>query len=216
MNLTIIGSGYVGLTTAPVLRKWATTCICVDNNAEKIRTLQSGSIPIYEPKLEELVKKNVAVGRLEFSPSIADSIAESEVIFIAVPTPPNTDGSVDLTYIEKVAREIAQVLQPEMGYKVIVDKSTVPVKTGEKVRQTIKRYAGTDVQFDIVSNPEFLREGCAVDDLLHPDPASSSAPTRNVPWTSSSASTSPSTRPFWKRTSTLRSSSSTPPTPSWP
>lgn len=111
----------------------------------------------------------MAVGRLEFSPSIADSIAESEVIFIAVPTPPNTDGSVDLTYIEKVAREIAQVLKPEMGYKVIVDKSTVPVKTGEKVRQTIKRYAGTDVQFDIVSNPEFLREGCAVDDLLHPD-----------------------------------------------
>ena len=109
------------------------------------------------------------MGRLEFSPSIAASIAESEVIFIAVPTPPNTDGSVDLTYIEKVAREIAQALQPEMGYKVIVDKSTVPVKTGEKVSQTIKHYAGPNVQFDIVSNPEFLREGCAVDDLLHPD-----------------------------------------------
>lgn len=169
MNLTIIGSGYVGLTTGTCFAEMGHHVICVDNNAEKIRTLQSGSIPIYEPKLEELVKKNVAVGRLEFSPSIADSIAESEVIFIAVPTPPNTDGSVDLTYIEKVAREIAQVLQPGMGYKVIVDKSTVPVKTGEKVRQTIKRYAGTDVQFDIVSNPEFLREGCAVDDLLHPD-----------------------------------------------
>ena len=169
MNLTIIGSGYVGLTTGTCFAEMGHHVICVDNNAEKIRTLQSGSIPIYEPKLEELVKKNVAVGRLEFSSSIADSIAESEVIFIAVPTPPNTDGSVDLTYIEKVAREIAQVLQPEMGYKVIVDKSTVPVKTGEKVRQTIKRYAGTDVQFDIVSNPEFLREGCAVDDLLHPD-----------------------------------------------
>ena len=169
MNLTIIGSGYVGLTTGTCFAEMGHHVICVDNNAEKIRTLQSGSIPIYEPKLEELVKKNVAVGRLEFSSSIADSIAESEVIFIAVPTPPNTDGSMDLTYIEKVAREIAQVLQPEMGYKVIVDKSTVPVKTGEKVRQTIKRYAGTDVQFDIVSNPEFLREGCAVDDLLHPD-----------------------------------------------
>ncbi len=135
----------------------------------KIRTLQSGSIPIYEPKLEDLIRKNVAVGRLEFSPDIASSIPQSDVIFIAVPTPPNTDGSVDLTYIEKVAREIAEVLKPEMGYKVIVDKSTVPVKTGEKVRQTIKRYAGPDVQFDIVSNPEFLREGCAVDDLLHPD-----------------------------------------------
>lgn len=169
MNLTIIGSGYVGLTTGTCFAEMGHHVICVDNNEEKIRTLQSGAIPIYEPKLEDLVKKNVAVGRLEFSPSIADSIAESEVIFIAVPTPPNTDGSVDLTYIEKVAREIAQVLKPEMGYKVIVDKSTVPVKTGEKVTETIKRYAGPDVQFDIVSNPEFLREGCAVDDLLQPD-----------------------------------------------
>ncbi len=169
MNLTIIGSGYVGLTTGTCFAEMGHHVICVDNNTEKIRTLQSGSIPIYEPKLEELVKKNVAAGRLEFSPSIAASIAESEVIFIAVPTPPNTDGSVDLTYIEKVAREIAQALQPEMGYKVIVDKSTVPVKTGEKVSQTIKHYAGPNVQFDIVSNPEFLREGCAVDDLLHPD-----------------------------------------------
>lgn len=169
MNLTIIGSGYVGLTTGTCFAEMGHHVICVDNNEEKIRTLQSGSIPIYEPKLEDLVRKNVAVGRLEFSPSIADSIPESDVIFIAVPTPPNTDGSVDLTYIEKVAREIAQVLKPEMGYKVIVDKSTVPVKTGEKVSQTIKRYAGPDVQFDIVSNPEFLREGCAVDDLLHPD-----------------------------------------------
>ena len=169
MNLTIIGSGYVGLTTGTCFAEMGHHVICVDNNTEKIRTLQSGAIPIYEPKLEELVKKNVAVGRLEFSPSIAASIAESEVIFIAVPTPPNTDGSVDLTYIEKVAREIAQALQPEMGYKVIVDKSTVPVKTGEKVSQTIKHYAGPNVSFDIVSNPEFLREGCAVDDLLHPD-----------------------------------------------
>lgn len=169
MNLTIIGSGYVGLTTGTCFAEMGHHVICVDNNEEKIRTLQSGSIPIYEPKLEDLVRKNVAVGRLEFSPSIAESIPESDVIFIAVPTPPNTDGSVDLTYIEKVAREIAHVLKPEMGYKVIVDKSTVPVKTGEKVRQTIKRYADPDVQFDIVSNPEFLREGCAVDDLLRPD-----------------------------------------------
>lgn len=157
MNLTIIGSGYVGLTTGTCFAEMGHHVICVDNNREKIRTLQSGSIPIYEPKLEDLIRKNVAVGRLEFSPDIASSIPQSDVIFIAVPTPPNTDGSVDLTYIEKVAREIAEVLKPEMGYKVIVDKSTVPVKTGEKVRQTIKRYAGPDVQFDIVSNPEFLR-----------------------------------------------------------
>lgn len=169
MNLTIIGSGYVGLTTGTCFAEVGHHVICVDNNEEKIRTLQTGQIPIYEPKLEELVKKNVAVGRLEFSSSIASSIADSDVIFIAVPTPPNQDGSVDLTYIEKVAREIAQVLTPEMGYKVIVDKSTVPVKTGDKVQQTIKRYAGHTVEFDIVSNPEFLREGCAVDDLLNPD-----------------------------------------------
>lgn len=169
MNLTIIGSGYVGLTTGTCFAEVGHHVICVDNNEEKIRTLQTGQIPIYEPKLEELVKKNVAVGRLEFSSSIASSIADSDVIFIAVPTPPNQDGSVDLTYIEKVAREIAQVLTPEMGYKVIVDKSTVPVKTGDKVQQTIKRYAGHAVEFDIVSNPEFLREGCAVDDLLNPD-----------------------------------------------
>lgn len=169
MNLTIIGSGYVGLTTGTCFAEVGHHVICVDNNEEKIRTLQTGQIPIYEPKLEELVKKNVAVGRLEFSSSIASSIADSDVIFIAVPTPPNQDGSVDLTYMEKVAREIAQVLTPEMGYKVIVDKSTVPVKTGDKVQQTIKRYAGHTVEFDIVSNPEFLREGCAVDDLLNPD-----------------------------------------------
>lgn len=169
MNLTIIGSGYVGLTTGTCFAEVGHHVICVDNNEDKIRTLLDGNIPIYEPGLEELVKKNVAVGRLEFSSNIAASIPQSDVIFIAVPTPPNTDGSVDLTFIEKVAREIAGVLKPEMGYKVIVDKSTVPVKTGEKVYSTIKSYADADVQFDIVSNPEFLREGCAVDDLLHPD-----------------------------------------------
>ncbi len=165
----MIGSGYVGLTTGTCFAEMGHHVICVDNNEEKVNKLRSGVIPIYEPKLEELIKKNVAVGRLEFSSNIGDSIADSEVIFIAVPTPPNHDGSVDLSYIERVAREIALVLTPQIGYKVIVDKSTVPVKTGEKVEQTIKHYAGTDIQFDIVSNPEFLREGNAVDDLLHPD-----------------------------------------------
>ncbi len=169
MNLTIIGSGYVGLTTGTCFAEMGHHVICVDNNEKKIEMLRNGAIPIYEPQLEELIKKNVAIGKLEFSSDIASAIPESEVIFIAVPTPPNVDGSVDLTYIERVAREIAQVITPEMGYKVIVDKSTVPVKTGEKVAQTIKHYAGNQVEFDIVSNPEFLREGSAVDDLLHPD-----------------------------------------------
>lgn len=132
MNLTIIGSGYVGLTTGTCFAEMGHHVICVDNNTEKIRTLQSGAIPIYEPKLEELVKKNVAVGRLEFSPSIAASIAESEVIFIAVPTPPNTDGSVDLTYIEKVAREIAQALQPEMDTRSLWTNPPYPSKPGKK------------------------------------------------------------------------------------
>ncbi len=169
MNLTIIGSGYVGLTTGTCFAEMGHHVICVDNNEKKIEMLRNGVIPIYEPQLEELIKKNVAIGKLEFSADIGSAVPDSEVIFIAVPTPPNVDGSVDLTYIERVAREIAQVLRPEMGYKVIVDKSTVPVKTGEKVEQTIKHYAGNEVKFDIVSNPEFLREGSAVDDLLHPD-----------------------------------------------
>ncbi len=169
MKLTIIGSGYVGLTTGTCFAEMGHHVICVDNNEEKVNMLRNGIIPIYEPGLEELIKKNVAVGKLEFSSNIGESVTDSEVIFIAVPTPPNQDGSVDLSFIERVAREIAMVLTPQMGYKVIVDKSTVPVKTGEKVEQTIRHYAGNEVEFDIVSNPEFLREGSAVEDLLHPD-----------------------------------------------
>jgi UDPglucose 6-dehydrogenase len=129
--------------------------------------LQRGEIPIYEPGLEELVSRNVAAKRLRFTNSIEDGVDHSQVVFIAVPTPPQTDGSVDLTYIERVAREIAGVLKPGQ-YRVVVDKSTVPVKTGEKVADTIRRY-NKDAEFDVVSNPEFLREGCAVPDLMNPD-----------------------------------------------
>ncbi|MDG2122341.1 MAG: UDP-glucose/GDP-mannose dehydrogenase family protein, partial [Verrucomicrobiales bacterium] len=165
MKLTIIGSGYVGLTTGACFAEVGHEVTCVDNNAKKVETLLAGQIPIYEPGLEELVAKNVAAGRLKFTTSTADGVNAGEVIFIAVPTPPQPDGSVDLRFIEKVAREIADVIK---DYKVIVDKSTVPVKTGEKVAETIHRYAPT-IDFDVVSNPEFLREGCAVDDLLNPD-----------------------------------------------
>jgi len=165
MKLTIIGSGYVGLTTGACFAQVGHHVMCVDNDSRKIEKLLRGEIPIYEPGLEELVTNNVSAGRLKFTTSTAEGVDFGDVIFIAVPTPPQPDGSVDLRFIEKVAREIAAVLR---SYKVIVDKSTVPVKTGEKVTETVKRYA-PGVEFDVVSNPEFLREGCAVEDLMNPD-----------------------------------------------
>jgi UDPglucose 6-dehydrogenase len=166
MNLTIIGTGYVGLVSGTCFAEVGHQVICVDNNADKVTMLQAGGIPIYEPGLEELVKKNVAAGRLSFTNSTAEGVQKSDVIFIAVPTPPQTDGSVDLSYIERVARDIAAAMT---SYKIVVDKSTVPVKTGEKVTETIKRYCPAKVEFDVVSNPEFLREGFAVGDLMKPD-----------------------------------------------
>lgn len=166
MKLTIIGSGYVGLTTGACFAEVGHHVLCVDSDEGKVAALQAGEIPIYEPGLEALVKKNVAARRLRFSSSTEEGVDHGEVLFIAVPTPPLADGSVDLTFMEKVAREIAQFLN---SYRVIVDKSTVPVKTGERVSQTIRRYARPGVEFDVVSNPEFLREGSAVADLLKPD-----------------------------------------------
>jgi UDPglucose 6-dehydrogenase len=166
MEIAIVGSGYVGLVTGACFAEVGHQVICVDNDDRKVKALQSGIIPIYEPGLEDLVHRNVAARRLRFTNSIEEGVDNSQVIFIAVPTPQQQDGSVDLTYIERVAREIASVLK---DYRVIVDKSTVPVKTGEKVADTIRRYNKVGVEFDVVSNPEFLREGCAVDDLMHPD-----------------------------------------------
>ncbi|MBV6501343.1 MAG: UDP-glucose 6-dehydrogenase TuaD [Prosthecobacter sp.] len=166
MKLTIIGSGYVGLTTGACFAEVGHHVCCVDNDPRKVETLLAGQIPIYEPGLEALVKKNVAARRLRFTTSTEEGVDHGEVIFIAVPTPPQPDGSVDLTYMEKVAREIAQYLD---SYRVVVDKSTVPVRTGERVGQTIRRYARPGVEFDVVSNPEFLREGSAVADLMKPD-----------------------------------------------
>jgi len=168
MNLCIIGSGYVGLVTGACFAEVGHNVVCVDNDKRKIDALKSGRIPIYEPGLEELVQRNVSAHRLHFTQSIEEGVDASEVIFIAVPTPPQPDGSVDLSFIEKVAREIAGVLKKD-HFRVIVDKSTVPVKTGEKVADTIKRYNKQGAEFDVVSNPEFLREGCAVPDLMKPD-----------------------------------------------
>ncbi len=166
MRLTIIGTGYVGLVTGACFAEAGHQVVCVDSDADKVKTLQEGGIPIYEPGLEELVKANTAAGRLSFTASTAEGVAKSDVVFIAVPTPPLPDGSVDQSFVEKVAREIAGALT---SYKIVVDKSTVPVKTCDKVAETIKRYCKARVEFDVVSNPEFLREGFAVEDLMHPD-----------------------------------------------
>jgi len=166
MDISIIGSGYVGLVTGACFADVGHNVICVDNDEEKIKTLQAGRIPIYEPGLEEIVHRNVSAHRLHFSSSIREGVEKSQIVFIAVPTPPQSNGDVDLSFIEKVSREIADILT---DYRVIVDKSTVPVKTGERVAETIKRYNRHGAKFDVVSNPEFLREGCAIRDLMHPD-----------------------------------------------
>jgi len=166
MRICIIGTGYVGLVTGTCFAEVGHQVICVDSDASKVKLLQEGGIPIYEPGLEQVVKRNVAEGRLTFTNSTKEGVDYSEIIFIAVPTPPLPDGSVDLSFIEGVARDIAGAMT---SYKIVVDKSTVPVKTGEKVAETIRRYCTAKVEFDVVSNPEFLREGFAVEDFLHPD-----------------------------------------------
>jgi UDPglucose 6-dehydrogenase len=166
MRICIIGTGYVGLVTGTCFAEVGHQVICVDCDAQKIEMLKEGKVPIYEPGLEELIHKNRAEGRLRFTTSTEEGVANSEVIFIAVPTPPLADGNVDLSFMEGVARDIARVMT---SYKIVVDKSTVPVKTGDKVAETIRRYSKTQIDFDVVSNPEFLREGSAVEDFLRPD-----------------------------------------------
>jgi len=165
MDISIIGSGYVGLVTGACFADVGHNVLCVDNDPRKIDVLQAGKVPIYEPGLEEVIHRNVSAHRLRFTGSIREGVENSQIVFIAVPTPQQPDGDVDLSFIEKVAREIAGVLT---SYRVIVDKSTVPVKTGEKVAASIKRYNRHRAKFDVVSNPEFLREGCDVADLMHP------------------------------------------------
>jgi len=166
MKIAIIGTGYVGLTTGVCLADLGHSVICIDNNPEKIEKLNQGKSPIFEPGLEELIVKNKDTGRLVFSGEIRPAVQAAEVIFICVNTPPKDDGHADLKYVEKVAREIAAAINGD--YKVIVDKSTVPVHTAEKVKETITRY-NVEANFDVVSNPEFLKEGTAVADTLQPD-----------------------------------------------
>jgi UDPglucose 6-dehydrogenase len=166
MKVAIIGTGYVGLVTGACFAEIGHEVTCIDCDAAKIALLTAGGMPLYEPGLEEVVRKNVTAGRLKFTNHTLEGVESAAVVFIAVPTPPLPDGSVDLSFIEGVAREIAGIMT---SYKIIVDKSTVPVKTGDKVTETIKRYCKARVAFDVVSNPEFLREGFAVGDFLRPD-----------------------------------------------
>ena len=164
MKITVIGTGYVGLVAGACLADMGNNVICVDNNEDKLKKLENGIIPIYEPGLEELVKSNVSENRLRFTSNVDNAVKESEVCFIAVGTPQGEDGSADLQYVLGVAKEIAKAMN---GYKVIVDKSTVPVGTAKQVTELIKQY--TKYDFDVVSNPEFLKQGNAVDDFLSPD-----------------------------------------------
>lgn len=164
MKIAVIGSGYVGLVAGTCLADMGNEVICVDNNPDKIKQLQKGIIPIYEPGLEELIKINTTENRLAFTTDLDSAVKKSEVCFIAVGTPQDEDGSCDLQYVLDVAEAIAKSMN---GYKVIVDKSTVPIGTAEKVTELIKKY--TNHPFDVVSNPEFLKQGNAVDDFLSPD-----------------------------------------------
>ena len=166
MRIAVAGAGYVGLVTAACFAEIGNHVICLDIDESKISHLNNDVIPIYEPGLDKLVVKNRKEGRLEFSTDLKGSIKQSEVIFICVGTPPKEDGEADLSHVENVARSVAEAMD---SYKVIVEKSTVPVETGEKVAKSIRAYNMHKVDFDVVSNPEFLREGSAVNDFMHPD-----------------------------------------------
>ncbi len=164
MKVAVVGTGYVGLVSGTCFSEAGNEVMCVDNNPEKLAMLRAGEVPIYEPGLETLFERNTKEGRLSFTDSLADAVDFAEVIFLALPTPPMEDGSADLKYVLGVANEIGTIIK---DYKVVVNKSTVPVGTAAKVREAIA--AQTDVEFDVVSNPEFLREGFAVQDFMKPE-----------------------------------------------
>lgn len=164
MKISVIGTGYVGLVTGTCLAETGNEVICVDIDAEKVKKMKAGEVPIYEPHLSVLFHRNIKANRLNFSTSLKEGLEFGEIIFLALPTPEDEDGSADLSYVLGVAEDIGKEIKE---YKVIVDKSTVPVGTAERVKETISKH--TNIEFDVVSNPEFLREGFAVDDFLKPE-----------------------------------------------
>ncbi len=165
MNIAVVGTGYVGLVTGTCFAETGNHVVCVDIDAKKVERMKNGEVPIYEPGLELLFDRNTSQGRLHFTTDLKAAIDNAEIIFLALPTPPGEDGSADLSYILGVAKQLSVLIE---DYKVIVDKSTVPVGTSEKVHEALAKNLSTDL-FDVVSNPEFLREGVAVDDFLKPD-----------------------------------------------
>ena len=166
MKIGMIGSGYVGLVTGACFAHMGHTVTCVDHDQAKIATLKKGKIPIYEPGLSEMILTNVRAGRLSFSTSTPDTVEKCEVLFICVHTPPKANGEADLTYVGNVAKEIATHMR---SYRLIVEKSTVPVETGDWIKTIVKKHVRKGVAFDVASNPEFLKEGSAIQDLLNPD-----------------------------------------------
>lgn len=177
MRISVIGSGYVGLVTAAVFADMGNEVACVDVDAEKIASLNKKIMPIYEPGLEEMVRRNMEEERISFSTDVGASIEFAEIIFICVGTPPNNNGETNLTYVEEAAKTIGRHLN---GYKIIVNKSTVPVGTGDIVRRVVNGSKNSDHEFDVVSNPEFLREGSAIADALNPDRIVIGAPAKHV------------------------------------
>src|SRR3954463_4261050 len=165
MNIAVIGSGYVGLVTGTCFAQFGVNVVCVDVDEDKVARLKAGVMPIYEPGLEDLVAQNVKAGRLSFTTDVKAAVEQSLVVFLAVGTPPKEDGSADLSFIEEAARSVARSMN---GYKVVVTKSTVPVGTGERIRRLI-REEQQKCDCGVVSNPEFLREGAAIDDFMRPD-----------------------------------------------
>ena len=165
MNIAVVGTGYVGLVTGTCFAETGNNVVCVDIDENKVNRMRNGEVPIYEPGLETLFERNTKQGRLTFTTNLAEAIKDAKVIFLALPTPPGEDGSADLSYILGVAEDLSEIIT---DYKVVVDKSTVPVGTSELVHERLAKKLSTDL-FDVVSNPEFLREGVAVDDFLKPD-----------------------------------------------
>ena len=170
MNLAVIGTGYVGLVTGTCFAETGNNVICVDVDLKKLEKLKKGNIPIYEPGLQAIFERNIRDKRLSFTSDLAKGVSNAEVIFLCLPTPQGGDGSADLKYVLGVADELGKLFkkEPELGFKIIVDKSTVPVGTSDKVRAAIKKHS-PDFDFEVASNPEFLREGMAVEDFMKPE-----------------------------------------------